>query len=103
MRSTFLLVLLGITLMFAAPAAADLSVGDAAPPFELSGSDGKTYTLAAGVCHSDLHFVEGSYPYMLPTVLGHESAGIVEEKIAVANARVRLRRTSRRVIRIGRS
>ncbi len=36
-------------------------------------------TSAAGVCHSDLHFVEGSYPYMLPTVLGHESAGIVEE------------------------
>lgn len=36
-------------------------------------------TAAAGVCHSDLHFVEGSYPYLLPTVLGHESAGIVEE------------------------
>jgi S-(hydroxymethyl)glutathione dehydrogenase/alcohol dehydrogenase len=36
-------------------------------------------TAAAGVCHSDLHFVEGSYPYMLPTVLGHESACIVEE------------------------
>ncbi len=36
-------------------------------------------TVAAGVCHSDLHFVEGSYPYMLPTVLGHESAGVVEE------------------------
>ena len=36
-------------------------------------------TAAAGVCHSDLHFVEGSYPYLLPTVLGHESAGIVEQ------------------------
>ena len=36
-------------------------------------------TASAGVCHSDLHFVEGSYPYLLPTVLGHESAGIVEE------------------------
>ena len=36
-------------------------------------------TAAAGVCHSDLHFVEGSYPYMMPVVLGHESAGIVEE------------------------
>ena len=36
-------------------------------------------TAAAGVCHSDLHFVEGSYPYLLPTVLGHESAGVVEE------------------------
>lgn len=36
-------------------------------------------TAAAGVCHSDLHFIEGSYPYLLPTVLGHESAGVVEE------------------------
>ena len=26
--------------------AADLSVGDTAPPFELPGSDGKTYSLA---------------------------------------------------------
>ncbi len=36
-------------------------------------------TAAAGVCHSDLHFVEGSYPYPLPAVLGHESAGVVEQ------------------------
>jgi S-(hydroxymethyl)glutathione dehydrogenase/alcohol dehydrogenase len=35
-------------------------------------------TAAAGVCHSDLHFQDGSYPYMLPAILGHESAGIVE-------------------------
>lgn len=35
-------------------------------------------TKAAGVCHSDLHFVEGKYPFPLPAVLGHESAGIVE-------------------------
>jgi S-(hydroxymethyl)glutathione dehydrogenase/alcohol dehydrogenase len=35
-------------------------------------------TAAAGVCHSDLHFIEGSYPHPLPTVLGHESAGVVE-------------------------
>lgn len=35
-------------------------------------------TKAAGVCHSDLHFIEGSYPHPLPAVLGHESAGIVE-------------------------
>src|SRR3954470_1340062 len=36
-------------------------------------------TVAAGVCHSDLHFVEGSYPYAMPAVLGHESAGVVEQ------------------------
>jgi S-(hydroxymethyl)glutathione dehydrogenase / alcohol dehydrogenase len=35
-------------------------------------------TAAAGVCHSDLHFVEGKYPYPTPAVLGHESAGVVE-------------------------
>jgi len=35
-------------------------------------------TSAVGVCHSDLHFLDGSYPYSLPTVLGHEAAGIVE-------------------------
>jgi S-(hydroxymethyl)glutathione dehydrogenase/alcohol dehydrogenase len=35
-------------------------------------------TAAAGVCHSDLHFIEGSYPTKLPAVLGHESAGVVE-------------------------
>jgi S-(hydroxymethyl)glutathione dehydrogenase/alcohol dehydrogenase len=36
-------------------------------------------TVAAGVCHSDLHFVEGHYPHPLPAVLGHESAGVVEQ------------------------
>ena len=36
-------------------------------------------TACAGLCHSDLHFMEGLYPHPLPAVLGHESAGIVEE------------------------
>jgi len=36
-------------------------------------------TAAAGVCHSDLHFIEGLYPAQTPMVLGHESAGIVEQ------------------------
>ena len=36
-------------------------------------------TSAAGVCHSDLHFFNGTYPGQLPLVLGHESAGVVEE------------------------
>ena len=35
-------------------------------------------TVAAGLCHSDLHFMEGKYVCELPVVLGHESAGIVE-------------------------
>jgi S-(hydroxymethyl)glutathione dehydrogenase/alcohol dehydrogenase len=36
-------------------------------------------TAAAGLCHSDLHFIEGAYPTPMPVVLGHESAGVVEE------------------------
>ena len=36
-------------------------------------------TSAAGVCHSDLHFYNGTYPGRTPCVLGHESAGIVEQ------------------------
>ena len=36
-------------------------------------------TAFAGLCHSDLHFIEGLYPHPLPVVLGHESAGIVEQ------------------------
>ncbi len=36
-------------------------------------------TKAAGLCHSDLHFMEGLYPYPCPAVLGHESAGVVTE------------------------
>jgi S-(hydroxymethyl)glutathione dehydrogenase / alcohol dehydrogenase len=35
-------------------------------------------TAATGVCHSDLHFIEGSYRHPLPAVLGHEAAGVVE-------------------------
>lgn len=36
-------------------------------------------TAAAGLCHSDLHFLEGKYPAPLPVVMGHESAGVVEK------------------------
>ena len=35
-------------------------------------------TAAVGVCHSDLHFVDGLYPMAAPAVLGHEPAGVVE-------------------------
>ncbi|EZP57511.1 MULTISPECIES: Zn-dependent alcohol dehydrogenase [Sphingomonas] len=35
-------------------------------------------TCAVGVCRSDLHFVDGVYPHALPTIPGHEAAGIVE-------------------------
>jgi len=35
-------------------------------------------TVASGVCHSDLHFVDGYYQFPAPAILGHEAAGIVE-------------------------
>jgi len=36
-------------------------------------------TAVAGVCHSDFHFMNGSYKTPLPSVMGHESAGVVEQ------------------------
>ncbi len=36
-------------------------------------------TAACGLCHSDLHFIEGTYPHPLPAIPGHEAAGIVEK------------------------
>ena len=36
-------------------------------------------TVNAGLCHSDLHFMDGSWDRLpLPAVMGHESAGIVQ-------------------------
>ena len=35
-------------------------------------------TAFAGLCHSDLHFIEALYPIPLPVVLGHEAAAVVE-------------------------
>ncbi len=34
-------------------------------------------TKACGLCHSDLHFIDGAYPHPLPTIPGHEAAGVV--------------------------
>ncbi|MFF0446911.1 alcohol dehydrogenase catalytic domain-containing protein [Streptomyces sp. NPDC004609] len=34
--------------------------------------------VSSGVCHSDLHIVDGDWPTDAPLVLGHEGAGIVE-------------------------
>jgi S-(hydroxymethyl)glutathione dehydrogenase/alcohol dehydrogenase len=35
-------------------------------------------TAATGVCHSDLHFYNGTYPQAPPAILGHEAAAVVE-------------------------
>ncbi|MEU9189548.1 Zn-dependent alcohol dehydrogenase [Streptomyces sp. NPDC048484] len=34
---------------------------------------------AAGLCHSDLSVVDGTIPFPVPVVLGHEGAGVVAE------------------------
>jgi len=34
---------------------------------------------ACGVCHSDLHVIDGDLPLVEPRVLGHEGAGTVAE------------------------
>ena len=34
-------------------------------------------TRACGLCHSDLHFIDGVYPHPMPAIPGHEAAGVV--------------------------
>jgi Zn-dependent alcohol dehydrogenase len=43
---------------------------------------------AAGVCHSDYHYMTGDITCPLPAVLGHEGAGIVEEVGPESSGRV---------------
>ena len=50
----------------------DLDVRDAGPGEVLVG------IRAAGLCHSDLSVVDGTIPFPVPVVLGHEGAGVVE-------------------------
>ncbi|MFZ0214608.1 MAG: Zn-dependent alcohol dehydrogenase [Candidatus Dormiibacterota bacterium] len=56
--------------------------------------------VAAGVCHSDYHYMVGDLPHPLPVVLGHEGAGVIEEvgpgvrDLAVGDHVVLLWRTS---------
>jgi len=37
-------------------------------------------TVASGVCHSDLHTADGDVPFLLPAILGHEGAGVVDAR-----------------------
>jgi propanol-preferring alcohol dehydrogenase len=50
-------------------------------PIPQVGSRGVLVKIAgAGVCHSDLHLMEGAMPVLpLPMTLGHENAGYIEE------------------------
>ncbi|PNQ02346.1 Zn-dependent alcohol dehydrogenase [Sphingobium sp. SA916] len=49
----------------------DVMLGDVSP------REVRIANRAVGVCHSDLHFAEGHVPHPLPTILGHEAAGVV--------------------------
>ncbi len=57
----------------------DVSIGTPGPREVL------VRTVAAGLCHSDLHFMEGTYTTAVPAVLGHESAGVVEAVGSMVN------------------
>ena len=35
-------------------------------------------TVASGLCHSDLHMIDGAWPVQVPVILGHESSGVIE-------------------------
>ncbi len=49
---------------------------DLAPP---RAGEVRVRVAAAGVCHSDYHYMRGDLVGHLPIVLGHEGAGVVEE------------------------
>ena len=41
--------------------------------------EARVRVMAAGICHSDWHIINGDWTLPLPMVLGHEAAGIVDE------------------------
>ena len=49
---------------------------DVAPP---RAGEALVKMAAAGVCHTDLHVMQGKFSAPLPAVLGHEGAGVVAE------------------------
>ena len=51
----------------------DVSLGDLGP------TDVHVKIVSSGVCHSDLSAQNGTLPTGIPTVLGHEGAGIIQE------------------------
>ncbi len=42
------------------------------------GNEVRIKVSASGLCHSDLHFMEGLWNTKLPAVMGHEAAGVVQ-------------------------
>ena len=57
-----------------------LVVEDDYPDPVLREGEGEVIEITAcGVCHSDLHVVDGEFPSPLPLVLGHEVTGVHSE------------------------
>jgi len=49
------------------------------PKPDLKGEELLVRVLGAGVCHTDLHIIDGKIPnFSLPRILGHEISGYVE-------------------------
>ena len=46
---------------------------------ELRSDEVLVRTVCSGVCHSDLHVVDGMGNLQMPMVLGHEASGVVEQ------------------------
>jgi S-(hydroxymethyl)glutathione dehydrogenase/alcohol dehydrogenase len=57
----------------------DLEVRDDVALTELGPGQVHVKLVSSGVCHSDVSAQNGTIPAMLPCVLGHEGAGIVQE------------------------
>ncbi|MCC5952079.1 MAG: Zn-dependent alcohol dehydrogenase [Acidimicrobiia bacterium] len=56
-----------------------LDVVDTIELDDLGATDVRVEIKATGVCHSDLHGMDGALPQPAPAVLGHEGAGVVVE------------------------
>lgn len=57
----------------------DLEVRDDVRLTDLAPDDVHIKVVSSGVCHSDLSIQNGTLPLDVPSVLGHEGAGIVQE------------------------
>ncbi len=55
-----------------------LAVEDVKIADPIGGHEVLIRTAAAGLCHSDLLFLSGEWDHPIPTILGHEVAGVVE-------------------------
>ncbi len=51
----------------------DVAIGSPGP------KEVKVRLVACAICHSDIHFIDGSWNSTLPAVCGHEAAGVIEE------------------------